>query len=137
MEYAAREGLTPVQEYVDVETAKQTGRTSFSEMTAFLRANPRVRVILVEKTDRLYRNLKDWVMLDDLDVEIHLVKERAVLSRDSKRVRAWAHLGKHLCIFTEKIQVERMSISAEPMSEEEWLETYGDAPDIEVSSNPN
>jgi site-specific DNA recombinase len=90
-EYAAREGLTAVQEYVDVETAKQTGRTSFSEMIAFLRVNPRVRIILVEKTDRLYRNLKDWVMLDDLDVEIHLVKEGAVLSRDSKSSEKFMH----------------------------------------------
>ena len=90
-EYSAREGLSAVQEYVDVETAKQTGRTSFSEMVAFLRANPRVRAILVEKTDRLYRNLKDWVMLDELDVEIHLVKEGAILSRDSKSSEKFMH----------------------------------------------
>ncbi len=73
-EYAAREGISVVQEYVDIETAKQTGRTNFGNMVAFLKANLRVRIILVEKTDRLYRNLKDWVMLDELDVEIHLVK---------------------------------------------------------------
>jgi len=90
-EYAAKEGLSAVQEYVDIETAKQTGRGSFSEMVAFLTANPRVRIILVEKTDRLYRNLKDWVMLDDLDVEIHLVKEGAVLSRDSKSSEKFMH----------------------------------------------
>jgi site-specific DNA recombinase len=90
-DYAAREGLSVVQEYVDVETAKQTGRTSFSEMVAVLKARPRVRVILVEKTDRLYRNLKDWVMLDELDVEIHLVKEGAVLSRDSKSSEKFMH----------------------------------------------
>jgi site-specific DNA recombinase len=90
-DYAAREGLSIVQEYVDVETAKQTGRARFGEMVAFLVANPRVRIILVEKTDRLYRNLKDWVMLDDLDVEIHLVKEGAVLSRDSKSSEKFMH----------------------------------------------
>jgi site-specific DNA recombinase len=90
-DYAAREGLSAIQEYVDVETAKQTGRTNFSEMIAFLRANPRVRIILVEKTDRLYRNLKDWVMLDEIDVEIHLVKEGAILSRDSKSSEKFMH----------------------------------------------
>ena len=26
--------------------------------------------MLVEKTDRLYRNLKDWVTVDELEVEI-------------------------------------------------------------------
>ena len=58
------------QEYVDVETAKQTGRVAFGEMVAYLKAHPSIRVMLVEKTDRLYRNLKDWVTMDELDVEI-------------------------------------------------------------------
>ena len=31
--------------------------------------------MLVEKTDRLYRNLKDWVTVDELDVEMHFPKE--------------------------------------------------------------
>ena len=53
-EYAAAQGLSIAQEYVDVETAKQTGRTAFSEMVASLKAHPAVRVMLVEKTDRLY-----------------------------------------------------------------------------------
>jgi predicted site-specific integrase-resolvase len=60
-DYAASNGFTVAQEYVDVETAKQTGRTAFGEMLLYLKAHPSVRVMLVEKTDRLYRNLKDWV----------------------------------------------------------------------------
>jgi predicted site-specific integrase-resolvase len=58
-EYAAAQGFAVVQEYMDVETAKQTGRAAFGEMVAYLKAHPSVRVMLVEKTDRLYRNLKD------------------------------------------------------------------------------
>ena len=34
-DYAEREGIHVVQEFEDVETAKRTGRTSFSEMVAF------------------------------------------------------------------------------------------------------
>ena len=30
-------------------------------MLAFLKADPSCRTILVEKTDRLYRNIKDWI----------------------------------------------------------------------------
>ena len=67
-DYAAAQGFAVAQEFVDVETAKQTGRTDFGEMIAFLKAHPSVRVMLVEKTDRLYRNLKDWVTIDELDV---------------------------------------------------------------------
>ena len=73
-EYAAANGFVITQEYVDVETAKQTGRAAFGEMVAYLKAQPSIRVLLVEKTDRLYRNLKDWVMVDDLEVEIHFPK---------------------------------------------------------------
>src|SRR5258707_2609023 len=66
-EYASSNGFAVVQEYVDVETAKQTGRAAFGEMIAYLKAHPSVCVMLVEKTDRLYRNLKDWVTVDELD----------------------------------------------------------------------
>ena len=48
-------------EYVDVETAKQAGRSNFGEMIDFLHKHPEARIILVEKTDRLYRDLKDRV----------------------------------------------------------------------------
>src|SRR5467141_4443094 len=83
-EYAAAHGFTVAEEYVDVETAKQSGRASFGAMLAYLKARPSVRVLLVEKTDRLYRNLTDWVTLDELDVEIHFPKEGVVLSRESE-----------------------------------------------------
>src|ERR1700738_1694410 len=59
-EHAAANGLAVAQQYVDVETAKQTGRAAFGEMVGYLKSHPSVRVMLVEKTDRLYRNLKDW-----------------------------------------------------------------------------
>jgi predicted site-specific integrase-resolvase len=35
-EYAAAQGFAVAQEYVDVETAKQTGRAAFGEMVAYL-----------------------------------------------------------------------------------------------------
>ncbi len=90
-DYAASEGFFVVDQYLDVETAKQAGRSAFSEMIAWLRANPDVRVILVEKTDRLYRNLKDWVTIDELGVEIHLPKEGVVLSRESRSSEKFMH----------------------------------------------
>jgi site-specific DNA recombinase len=90
-EYAAAQGFTVAQEYVDVETAKQTGRAAFGEMVAYLKAHPAVRVLLVEKTDRLYRNLKDWVTVDELEVEIHFPKEGVVLSRDSRSSEKFMH----------------------------------------------
>jgi site-specific DNA recombinase len=90
-EYAAAQGFAVAQEYVDVETAKQTGRAAFGEMVAYLKAHPSVRVMLVEKTDRLYRNLKDWVTVDELDVEMHFPKEGMVLSRESRSSEKFMH----------------------------------------------
>ena len=90
-DYAAAERFTVVQEYVDVETAKQIGRAAFGAMVAWLREHPDVRVVLVEKTDRLYRNLEDWVTIDELDAEIHFPKEGVVLSRDSRSSEKFMH----------------------------------------------
>ena len=81
-EYAAALDLKVVQDYVDVETAKQTGRAAFGEMVAYLKAHPAVRILLVEKTDRLYRNLKDWVTVDELEVEIHFPKKASCCRAD-------------------------------------------------------
>src|SRR4051812_33114665 len=90
-EYAAANDFAVAQEYIDVETAKQTGRAAFGEMVAYLKAHPSIRAILVEKTDRLYRNLKDWVTVDEIDVEMHFPKEGVVLSRDSRSSEKFMH----------------------------------------------
>src|SRR5947207_14321307 len=83
-ENAASKGFVILQEFEDVETAKASGRTHFNEMLAYLeKHHASCRTILAEKTDRLYRNLKGWVTLDGLDVEIHFVKEDESASRSS------------------------------------------------------
>ena len=90
-EYASVQGLNMIREFVDVETAKQAGRTGFGEMLKFIRKRRSCRTVLVEKTDRLYRNLKDWVSIDELNVEIHFVKENLVLSADSRSSEKFIH----------------------------------------------
>ena len=91
-DYAEREGIHVVQEFEDVETAKRAGRTSFTEMVDFLRKKTSgCRTLLVEKTDRLYRNIKDWVTIDELGIEVHFVKEAVVLSEDSRSSEKFMH----------------------------------------------
>jgi len=90
--YAAKEGMDVLEEFVDIETAKRTGRTSFTRMVKFLKKKrSKTPAILVEKTDRLYRNLKDWVSLDGMDVDIHLVNEGIVLSEESRSSEKFVH----------------------------------------------
>jgi DNA invertase Pin-like site-specific DNA recombinase len=61
--YGAVKAFTVLRESIEVETAKQAGRTPFDEMIAFFKKNRNCRTLLVEKTDRLYRNLKDYVTI--------------------------------------------------------------------------
>jgi len=90
-EYAPKHDFEVVREFIDVETAKTAGRKHFGEMVSFLRRNRHCRTVIVEKTDRLYRNFKDCVTLEDLDVEIHLPKEGQIISKDSKSQAKLVH----------------------------------------------
>jgi site-specific DNA recombinase len=90
-EYAQQNKLVVEQEFVDVETAKLAGRASFGEMVRYLKTHPQIRVVLVEKTDRLYRNFKDYICLDELDIQIHLVKEGVILSSESRSSEKFVH----------------------------------------------
>ena len=107
-EYAARNELRIVQAFEDVETAKATGRKQFAEMVALFKRNRGCRVLLVEKTDRLYRNFRDAVTLEDLDIEVHFVKEGQILSKESKSQAKLIH-GIHLVMaknYSENLREE-------------------------------
>lgn len=86
-----KHGFAIVREFVDVETAKATGGKQFGQMLQFLKEHPDCRTVIVEKTDRLYRNFRDFVTLEDLNVEVHLPKEGQVISKDSKSQTKLVH----------------------------------------------
>ena len=72
--YAEEHGFEIIDEYIDVETAKRSGRKAFTEMLAFFSreatkirsGKPGCTVLIVEKTDRLARNFLDLGHLDEL-----------------------------------------------------------------------
>ena len=91
-EYARKQGMKAVQEFLDVESASTSGRTGFGQMLAFLKKNrSKCQTILVEKTDRLYRNVPDYATVDELGVTIHFVKDGTILSPDSKSSEQFIH----------------------------------------------
>lgn len=90
-EYALKNGLRIVEEFSDSETAKHQGRTNFNKMLEFFKENKDVNILLVEKTDRLYRNFKDYVTLEDYDLEIHLAKEGSIISKNSRSHDKFIH----------------------------------------------
>lgn len=86
-EYARLRGFHVQEEFIDVESAKNPGRKEFGAMLRLLQSNRQCRAVLVEKTDRLYRNRADSIAFEELierrNVEIHLVKEGRVIAKDS------------------------------------------------------
>jgi site-specific DNA recombinase len=60
-------------------------------MVSYLKQHPACRILLVEKTDRLYRNFKDYLTIDELGVDIHLVKENVILTEDSRSSEKFMH----------------------------------------------
>ncbi len=92
-EYAIKNDLKIVSEFVEAETAKKAGRTQFNIMLIYLKNNADVHDLLVEKTDRLYRNFKDYTQLDveQLSLSVHLVKEGEILSKDSRSHQKFIH----------------------------------------------
>ena len=88
--YAKKNGIKIEQFFKESETAKRAGRKAFNEMLAFIKEK-KINTILVEKTDRLYRNFKDYVTLDEYDLEVHFVKEGTILSKNSKSHDKFIH----------------------------------------------
>lgn len=86
-EYCSKKGYSIAEEFVEVETAKRSGRPQFKAMIAYTKKNKLVKHIVVEKTDRLLRNISDYArindLMDDNNFYIHLVKQNSILSKNS------------------------------------------------------
>ena len=84
--YSERVNLKIVKIFEENKTGGKVGRKVYNEMLAYLKEH-NIKDVLVEKTDRIYRNFKDYVVLEDLtqnnDLTIHLVKENVILSKDA------------------------------------------------------
>src|SRR3990172_4955504 len=55
-DYAGRRGYVLLEDFIDIESAKEPGRRRFSEMMACLQRDPRVAGVIIHKVDRLLRN---------------------------------------------------------------------------------
>ena len=83
--YAKDEGFEIVEFFREAMSAKKSGRKQFNLMLKYLKSHKDVNKLLVEKTDRITRNFKDVVDLDEIEgLEIHFVKEGSIISEKSK-----------------------------------------------------
>lgn len=85
--YAAQHGLKIIEEIVTVESAWNPGREDFQRVYDIIRRSKKPMALIVEKTDRLARNMQDGgrirELMKELDLQLHLPKEGAVLTKDS------------------------------------------------------
>lgn len=91
LDFARAKNFKITKEFEDDETAKSEGREHFGLMVDYIKQNKDVEAVLVEKTDRLYRNFKDYVTIDELGVSVYLVKENEVLGKNSSSHQKFIH----------------------------------------------
>ncbi len=73
-ELAAAERLTVAAEFVESETARRAGRPEFMRMCSYLADHAETRHVVAHKLDRLYRNFRDQLTLEeDLGARVRLV----------------------------------------------------------------
>lgn len=122
--YCQSNDLRVVKVYKIAETAsKQQSRKVFSELLAYLDEH-NIYNLAVEKTDRLTRNLRDAVAIDDWlqgdkDRMLHAVKESLKLQKDSKSdVKFMWNI--HLAVakkYTDNLREEAMKGWAEKLAQ--------------------
>ena len=88
--YAEKHRIKLVKIFEESKTAGKAGRKAYNEMLSYLREH-KINTVLVEKTDRLYRNFKDYVIIDESIYTVHLVKERIIISPESTSTERLQH----------------------------------------------
>lgn len=103
--YAQEKGIEVVREFVFSESADRKIRTKFNEMLQFVRTNKDIEAIIAYRVDRVTRNYRDAVLIDDLRMEhqkeIHFVYDRLVINNKTtgRDITDWdtkVYLGKQV-----------------------------------------
>ena len=87
-DYAKNENLNVVKEFKISETGSEyKTRNKFQEMITYAKKN-KITDIVSFRVDRMTRNFRDSVMIDDLRkkhiVRLHFIDDRLVLSQESR-----------------------------------------------------
>ena len=89
-DYSEKRGFLTVKRFIVPESASgKQDRKTFLEMLEYLKQHPEIKIVLCEKVDRITRNFKDSVKLDDWinedkERQMHFVKQNLIIHKDSK-----------------------------------------------------
>jgi site-specific DNA recombinase len=112
-DYAKDKGLEVEQEFVFSESADYKIRKKFDEMVQYVKASKDVKIIIAYRVDRITRNFRDAVLIDDLrlnyDKEIHFVYDRLVIRKETlgRDIQDW-----DLKVFLAKQYLNRLKEDA-------------------------
>ena len=97
-DYAKKKGCRIVKEFIDIESARKTGRKNFNEMIGFVKNTPSIETVICHKVDRLCRNFRDFITIDDLRVKPLFVEEEFPDNASGKLTYGMkVLLAKHYC----------------------------------------
>ena len=88
-DYAKREDYEIIKEFQEAESASQPGRPAFDAMLKFVKKQR--ATILVEKIDRLYRNLWDPLKVEKSGAMVRFVKEGLSLGPEARAADKLIH----------------------------------------------
>lgn len=144
-DYAASHNMEVVQEYAFSESAGTKIRKKFEEVLDYFRRHTDVRTLLCMNVDRVTRNFRDAVDLDDMRVKdnltIHFVQDGFVLSANSSGVDLFMWETK---VFIAKQYINRLADDAKRSMDHkvrngEWIAKapvgYRNAPDPTTGKN--
>ena len=112
-EYAQNKELEVEREFVFSESADSKIRKKFDEMVQYVKASKDVKIIIAYRVDRITRNFRDAVLVDELlqskNKEIHFVYDRLVISKDTvgRDIQDW-----DLKVFLAKQYLNRLKEDA-------------------------
>lgn len=86
-DYATKRGINVVQEFCFSESADRKIRKKFLEMVDFVKDRKDITVIIAYRVDRITRNYRDAVVMDELgldnDKELHFVYDHLVINKNT------------------------------------------------------
>lgn len=87
-EYCQRKGLTIIKDAEIVESSTKGERKKFMEVIKFCQQQRGGVALVCLKTDRLFRNFKNYTMIDEMrksgQLELHLTQDNLILNKTSK-----------------------------------------------------
>ena len=112
-DYARDNGFEIDREFVFSESADRKIRTKFMEMIEYVKKNPDIKAIIAFRVDRITRNFRDAVEMDnlriDFDKELHFAHDRLVINKQSvgRDIQDW-----DLKVFLAKQTINRLKEDA-------------------------